>query len=234
MTLCDCFWLGCCTSTLDSVLEASAEAAKQSWVRAGLVRSARLRRMLSKSWVVAEATSAPEHGLGSWDSPVGGCKTKQVQKAPSVGAGETGGFVVAAWRSRFTCAHLMGKNRTCAGLCFLGNGTVSLHSPSEWPPDLVFLSACLPLFSKGIFLKIHLFLSLITLVSGSSNSQLFLLLSDWIVKRAGVLQKRYLPFIICKLPSGHKVGVYGFKFIRAIEQSFVMCITWGEEKHLKV
>lgn len=109
-----------------------------------------------------------------------------------------------------------------------------LSKPSEWPPDLVFLSACLPLFSKGIFLKLHLFLSLITLVSGSSNSQLFLLLSDWIVKRAGVLQKRYLPFIICKLPSGYQVGVYGFKFIRAIEQSFVMCITWGEEKHLKV
>lgn len=65
---------------------------------------------------------------GSWDSPVGGCKTRQVQKAPSVGAGETGGFVVAARRSRFTCAHLVGKNRTCAGLCLLGNGTVSLQA----------------------------------------------------------------------------------------------------------
>lgn len=48
-----------------------------------------------------------------------------------------------------------------------------------------------------------------------------------------MLQKRYLPFIICKLPSGYKVGVYGFKLIRATEQSFVMCITGGEEKHLK-
>lgn len=45
------------------------------------------------------------------------------------------------------------------------------------------------------------------------------------VKGAGVLQKRYLPFMICKLPSGYKVGVYGFKLIRATEQPFVMCIT---------
>lgn len=114
-------------------------------------------------------------------------------------------------------------------------GCVCPSHPSG-PHDLVFLSAGLQLFLKGNFLKIHLFLSLITsisLVSGSSNSQLFLLLSDWMVKWAGVQQKRYLPFIICKLPSGYKVGVYGFKLIRATEQSFVMCITWGEEKHLK-
>lgn len=40
-----------------------------------------------------------------------------------------------------------------------------------------------------------------------------------------MLQKRDLPFIICKLPSGNKVGVYGFKLISATDQSFVMCIT---------
>lgn len=108
--------------------------------------------------------------------------------------------------------------------------------PTEWPP-LPGVPVSLPsIVFKGIFLKVFCFLSLITslsLLSGSSNSQLFLLLSDWMVKGAGVLQKRYLLFIICKLPSGYKVGVYGFKLIRATEQSFVMCITWGEEKHLK-
>lgn len=156
--------------------------------------------------------------------------------------GGTRGFVGAAAAAQRLptvpgpCARLPSENRTCAGCATWPVGQCLSQAIRVATISGVPVSLSSVVFKSNFLLKIHLFLSLIismSLVSGSSNSQLFLFLSDWIVRRAGVLQKRYLPFIICKLPSGYKVGVYGFKLIRATEQSFVMCITWGEEKHLK-
>lgn len=192
---------------------------------------------------VAKATCAPKHGLGFLGQPCGrGCIKKAVQKAPSVSVGGTQGFAGAAAAAQRLptvpgpCARLPSENRTCAACATWPVGQCLSQAIRVATISGVPVSLSSVVFKSNFLLKIHLFLSLIismSLVSGSSNSQLFLFLSDWIVRRAGVLQKRYLPFIICKLPSGYKVGVYGFKLIRATEQSFVMCITWGEEKHLK-
>lgn len=52
---------------------------------------------------------------------------KQVQEAPGVSAGETQGFVMAAL-TETPVAQLVSENRRGAGLCCLGNGTVSLPS----------------------------------------------------------------------------------------------------------
>lgn len=113
----------------------SAEAAQQSWC---MQDSARLRRILSKSWVVAVCCRSrlcprawPVLGTALWE----GCINKQVQEEPSLSAGETPGFVMAACTALSThwhswLAHWASKNSRCAGLCCLGNGAVSL--PSHW------------------------------------------------------------------------------------------------------
>lgn len=160
MTLCDCSWLGSCTSTFYSLLE-PAGAAPVSWVQ-GWWGSARLRRILSKSWVVpvcCKSHLCPKArpgvlGTALWE----GCINKQVQEAPSGSAGETRGFVMVVC----TAAQHLLKLLLCSPdeweqeMCWFvlpGQWDCVSPKPAEWPPYLVFLSACLLLFSKGNFFK---------------------------------------------------------------------------------
>lgn len=121
----------------------------------------------------------------------------------------------------------MSKNRRCAGSCCLGNGTVCLSQVIR-----VATISGVPISLPSIVFKRNFFkdppfpLTDYQYILGIRIFQLPVPPSLRLnVKGAGVLQKRYLPFMICKLPSGYKVGVYGFKLIRATEQPFVMCIT---------
>lgn len=186
MTLCHCLWLGCCSSTFVSLLEPVQRQPSRAgcvWDSCALPGSG---FWAAAGWCLcaAKATSAPKRDLLLWGQPCGrGASTHRCRRHPQQVWGNS--------RVCCGCIHSSPALTETPGLLtwWVGAGDVLLcvpgqwgcvcPEPSEWLHDLVFLSAGLQLFLKGNFLKIHLFLSLIpsiSLVSGYSNSRLFLLL----------------------------------------------------------